>query len=167
MTSTGYLPQAPRQQIAATEADGDQRTTGGLVWGRVHDGNAFALGGISGHAGLFGTVADLSRFAGALLRPDQHPVLTADTLALMTSRRAGTDPDARVLGWRVRPQQWGDWPDGTIWHTGFTGTSMLIAPALDAAVVLLTNAVHPVRRLAETAQFRAEVHQAVLAVWGQ
>jgi CubicO group peptidase (beta-lactamase class C family) len=163
MTSTSYLPQAPRQRIAATEADDDQRAGAGLVWGEVHDGNAFALGGVSGHAGLFGTVADLGRFASALLRPDRHPVLSAETIALMTSRHAGTDPEARVLGWRVHPDQWGDWPDGTIWHTGFTGTSMLIAPALDTAVVLLTNAVHPVRRLAETAEFRRKVHQAVRA----
>jgi CubicO group peptidase (beta-lactamase class C family) len=89
--------------------------------------------------------------------------LSAQTIALMTSRQAGSDPEARVLGWRVRPGQWGSWPEGTLWHAGFTGTSMLIAPALDAAVVLLTNAVHPKRRLAETAQFRTEAHQAVLA----
>jgi CubicO group peptidase (beta-lactamase class C family) len=163
MTSTSYLPQAPRQQIAATEVDGDRRASTGLVWGDVHDGNAFGLGGTSGHAGLFGTVTDLGRFAVALLRPDRHPVLSAETIALMTSRQAGQDPEARVLGWRVRPDRWGSWPHGTIWHTGFTGTSMLIAPALDAAVVVLTNAIHPVRRLAETAEFRAKVHQGVLA----
>jgi CubicO group peptidase (beta-lactamase class C family) len=163
MTSTCYLPQAPRQRIAATEADGDVRASAGLVWGEVHDGNAFALGGTSGHAGLFGTATDLGGFAGALLRPDQHPVLSAETIALMTSRRTGQDQEARVLGWRVRPEKWGSWPDGTIWHTGFTGTSMLIAPALDAAVVLLTNAIHPVRRAGETAEFRAKVHQEVLA----
>jgi serine-type D-Ala-D-Ala carboxypeptidase len=161
MTSTGYLPAAQRQHIAATEADGDQRAESGLVWGEVHDGNAFALGGVSGHAGLFGTAADLGRFAAALLEPDHHPVLSADTIALMTSRRAGAGPEERVLGWRMRPDQWGSWPAGTIWHTGFTGTSLLVAPALDAAVVLLTNALHPVRHAAETAQFRAEVHQAV------
>ena len=164
MTSTCYLPQAPREQVAATEADGDQRTSAGLVWGEVHDGNAFGLGGTSGHAGLFGTAADLGRFASVLLRPDNHPVLSAATIALMSSRHAGADPDARVLGWRVRPGQWGSWPAGTIWHTGFTGTSMLIAPALDTAVVLLTNAVHPVRRAAGIAEFRTKVHRAVLAV---
>jgi serine-type D-Ala-D-Ala carboxypeptidase len=161
MTSTGYLPQAPRRRIAATEADGDQRTSAELIWGEVHDGNAFGLGGVSGHAGLFGTAADLGRYAGALLRPGRHPVLSAATIALMTSRRAGGDTDPRVLGWRIRPSEWGDWPEDTIWHTGFTGTSMLIAPALDVAVVLLTNAVHPVRRLGETGQFRAKVHRAV------
>jgi serine-type D-Ala-D-Ala carboxypeptidase len=164
MTSTGYLTKVQRQRIAATEADGDQRAASGLVWGEVHDGNAFALGGVSGHAGLFGTAADLGRFAAAMLEPDHHPVLSADTIALMTGRRAGVGAEARVHGWRERPDRWGSWPEGTLCHTGFTGTSLLVAPALDAAVVLLTNAVHPVRRAAETAQFRTEVHQAVRAV---
>jgi N-acetylmuramic acid 6-phosphate etherase len=161
MTSTGYRPRAPLQRIAATEAGGDQRPGSEVVWGSVHDGNAFALGGVSGHAGLFGTTADLGRFASALLVPDRHPVLSAETIALMTARRAGTGAEPRVLGWRLRPDSWGDWPDGTIWHTGFTGTSLLIAPALDVAVVLLSNAVHPVRRLDQIGAFRAQVHRAI------
>jgi serine-type D-Ala-D-Ala carboxypeptidase len=161
MTSTGYRPRAPRPRIAATEADGDQRRGMGMVWGQVHDGNAFALGGISGHAGLFGTAEDLGRFASALLTPDRHPVLSAETLALMTARRAGAGAEARVLGWRLDPEAWGRWPEGTIWHTGFTGTSLLIAPALDVAVVLLSNAVHPLRRLDQIGAFRAQVHRAI------
>jgi CubicO group peptidase (beta-lactamase class C family) len=161
MTSTGYRPRAPLVRIAATEADGDQRAGAGVVWGQVHDGNAFALGGISGHAGLFGTAGDLGRFASALLTPDRHPVLSAETLALMTARRAGEGAEARVLGWRLRPEAWGDWPEGTIWHTGFTGTSLLIAPAFGVAVVLLSNAVHPVRRLDQIGAFRAQVHRAI------
>jgi serine-type D-Ala-D-Ala carboxypeptidase len=161
MTSTGFLPQAPLQGIAATEADGDQRPGAGLVWGRVHDGNAFALGGVSGHAGLFGTAADLGAFAGALLTPDRHPVLSARTIALITQRQAGSGDEQRVLGWRRSPHGWGSWPETTIWHTGFTGTSLLISPPLDVAVVLLTNAIHPARRLAETASLRAVFHRAV------
>jgi CubicO group peptidase (beta-lactamase class C family) len=161
MTSSGYRPQAPLRRIAATEADGDQRSGSGVVWGTVHDGNAFALGGVSGHAGLFGTAADLGRFAAALLTPDRHPVLSAETIALMTARRTGEGAEPRALGWRLRPDTWGNWPDGTIWHTGFTGTSLLIAPALDVAVVLLSNAVHPVRRLDQIGAFRARIHRAI------
>jgi serine-type D-Ala-D-Ala carboxypeptidase len=162
MTSTGYRPRASLPRIAATEADGDDRSGTGVVWGQVHDENAFALGGVSGHAGLFGTAADLGRFTSALLTPDRHPVLGAETIALMTARRAGTGAQARALGWRLRPESWVDWPDGTFWHTGFTGTSLLVAPALDAAVVLLSNAVHPVRRPDQIGAFRAEIHRAVL-----
>jgi CubicO group peptidase (beta-lactamase class C family) len=161
MTSTGYRPRVPLQRIAATEADGDQRPGSGVVWGSVHDGNAFALGRVSGHAGLFGTAADLGRFAGALLTPDRHPVLSAQTIALMTARQAGAGAEARVLGWRLNPEAWGSWPDGTLWHTGFTGTSLLIAPTLDVAVMLLSNAVHPVRRLDQIGMFRAQIHRAI------
>lgn len=165
LTSTGYRPAVPRSLIAATEADGDQRRRPGLVWGEVHDGNAWALGGVSGHAGLFSTAADLGRFARALLAPDRHPVLSAATIALMTSRQAATGDDVRAIGWRLRPATagWGRWPAATIWHTGFTGTSLLISPALDTAVVVLSNAIHPVRRLPETAAFRAALHRAIRA----
>jgi serine-type D-Ala-D-Ala carboxypeptidase len=166
LTATGYQPRVPRSWIAATEADGDQRRGpdgSGLVWGEVHDGNAWALGGVSGHAGLFSTAADLGRFARALLRPDRHPVLSAATIAFMTTRQAAAGDDVRAIGWRLRPAAvgWGRWPAATIWHTGFTGTSLLISPSLDTAVVVLSNAIHPVRRLPETAAFRAALHRAI------
>lgn len=161
MSAATYRPQASRTSIAATEVDGDQRLGPGTVWGEVHDGNAFALGGVSGHAGLFSTVTDLAAFAGAFLRPDRHPVLSAATISLMTTRQAADGDDTRALGWRLKPSPWGAWPAGTFWHTGFTGTSLLVSPALDTAVVLLSNAVHPVRHLAEATAMRGSVHRAV------
>ncbi|HWG15989.1 MAG TPA: serine hydrolase domain-containing protein [Streptosporangiaceae bacterium] len=161
MTATTYRPDAPRTSIAATEVDGDQRLVPGTVWGEVHDGNAFALGGVSGHAGLFSTAADLAAFTTALLVPERHPVLSAATIGLMTTRQAADGDDIRALGWRLKPSGWGAWPAGTFWHTGFTGTSLLISPPLGTAVVLLTNAVHPVRRLPEAGLMRATVHRAV------
>lgn len=163
MTATSYLPSVPVSRIAATEQDGYERSVRGLAWGTVHDGNAFALGGISGHAGLFGPVGDLGRYAAALLRPAEHPVLSAETIALMTTRQAGAGGEKRVLGWRLHPENWGRWPAGTLWHTGFTGTSLLIAPDLDVAVALLTNAVHPVRRPAEMPAPRGRIHREVRA----
>jgi len=132
--------------------------------GEVHDGNAFALGGVSGHAGLFGTADDLARFAGALLRPRHHPVLNAETIRIMTAMHDATRGDVRALGWRLRPSGWGRWPQGTFWHTGFTGTSVLVSPGADAAVVLLTNFVHPVRRRNEAERLRALFHRAVFRV---
>jgi CubicO group peptidase (beta-lactamase class C family) len=62
----------------------------------------------------------------------------------------------------VDPVEWGGWPSGTIWHTGFTGTSLLVAPGLDVAVILLTNAIHPERRMERQASFRADLHERVL-----
>jgi CubicO group peptidase (beta-lactamase class C family) len=164
MTSTSYRPRAEVSNIAATEVNGDQRLRDEAIWGEVHDGNAFALGGVSGHAGLFGTADDLARFAGALLRPRHHPVLNAETIRIMTAMHDATRGDVRALGWRLRPSGWGRWPQGTFWHTGFTGTSVLVSPGADIAVVLLTNFVHPVRRLNETERLRALFHRAVLRV---
>jgi CubicO group peptidase (beta-lactamase class C family) len=161
MSATTYRPQASRTSIAATEIDGDQRLAPGTIWGEVHDGNAFALGGVSGHAGLFSTAADLAAFAAALLRPDRHPVLSAATIGLMTAWQAADGDDTRALGWRLKPSGWGAWPASTFWHTGFTGTSLLISPPLDTAVVLLSNAVHPARHLLEAVLMRASVHRGV------
>ncbi|MCU1489013.1 MAG: beta-lactamase [Acidimicrobiaceae bacterium] len=159
MTHTGFRPEH-REDTAATELDGDQRRTPGLVWGEVHDGNAFALGGVSGHAGLFAPLSDLVLFARQLLAPDGR-VFDAAALEAMSARRAGTQPDVRGIGWRLEPEEWGDWPEATIWHTGFTGTSILSSPRAGIAVVLLTNGVHPIRRLDDQAAVRVRIHRLV------
>ncbi len=167
MTQTGYRPPSELQRLtAATELDGDQRPTPELVWGTVHDGNAWGLGGVAGHAGLFGPADDLARFAGALLATDRHPVLSAASLQEMTRRQAGASPDVRALGWRLDPSDWGAWPAGSYWHTGFTGTSLLIAPESDLAVVALMGGVHPRRDLERMDALRAEIHREVAAAVG-
>jgi CubicO group peptidase (beta-lactamase class C family) len=162
MHDTRYrLTARMRTRSAATELDGDQRLSPGLVRGEVHDGNAWALGGVSGHAGLFSTAADLSLFSREFLDPRHHRVLSTATQARMARHQAGRQPDVRGLGWRIEPRGWGRWPAGTIWHTGFTGTSLLISPRANIAVVLLTNAIHPTRDLERQATFRAAVHRAL------
>ncbi|HKA11362.1 MAG TPA: serine hydrolase domain-containing protein [Candidatus Dormibacteraeota bacterium] len=164
MRRTDFRPgRRLRRRTAATEADGDQRPTPGVVWGEVHDGNAWAMGGVAGHAGLFAPLDDLAAFAGALLRPRSHPVLQAHSIAEMGRRQAGAPPDVRGLGWRLAPDDWGGWPPTTRWHTGFTGTSLVVCPDRGLALVLLTNAVHPRRRPEGLAELRREVHQAVAA----
>ena len=150
-----------RRRTAATELDGDQRLQPGLVWGEVHDGNAFALGGVSGHAGLFAPIGDMARFVQAVLAAHTGGLLSSESVALMSSRQAASGDDVRGIGWRLEPQQWGSWPLGTVWHTGFTGTSLLIAPRGGTGVALLTNSVHPHRRLDDQAAMRAEVHRLV------
>lgn len=159
MSNTCYRP-ARTQETAATELDGDQRREPGLVWGEVHDGNCHALGGVSGHAGLFATLGDLVLFVRHLLSPDGRP-FDRDDIRVMTTRRAKTGQDERGLGWRLSPEGWGDWPEETLWHTGFTGTSLLASPARGLGVVLLTNAIHPNRRMDEQAAMRAELHRLV------
>jgi CubicO group peptidase (beta-lactamase class C family) len=154
-------PETERRLCAATELDGDQRATPGLVWGEVHDGNAYALGGVSGHAGLFAPLADLARFVQVLLAPELVEVLSTESVTLMTDHQAGHGEDVRGIGWRLGPRGWGHWPDGTIWHSGFTGTSLLVAPSMGAAVVLLTNSIHPHRHPDEQAVVRSQVHRRV------
>jgi serine-type D-Ala-D-Ala carboxypeptidase len=160
MRDTRYRPRhRDLHRIAATERNGDQRLQKGLVWGEVHDGNAWSLRGVAGHAGLFGTTDDLGRFVQALLSPKGHPVLTPSSIAHMTRVQAGELPDVRGLGWRLEPVAWGDWPAGTFWHTGFTGTSLLISPSANLGVALMMNAVHPTRQLERQEAVRVSIHR--------
>jgi CubicO group peptidase (beta-lactamase class C family) len=146
-------------RIAATERNGDQRLQKGLVWGEVHDGNAWSLRGVAGHAGLFAPTDDLVRFVQALLNPKRHPVLSQSSINRMSRVQAGELPDVRGLGWRLEPVTWGEWPVGTFWHTGFTGTSLLISPSANLGVVLMMNAVHPIRQLERQEAIRVSIHR--------
>jgi CubicO group peptidase (beta-lactamase class C family) len=111
---------------------------GRVLRGEVHDENAFALGGASGHAGLFGTVDGVLDAAQAML-DGRTP-----GLAGMRARQSAT----RTLGWEARYEGWsgGDsCSDDTIGHTGFTGTGLWIDFRRGVAWTLLTNRVHPTR----------------------
>ncbi len=163
MDATHFRPPATeRPLIAATELDGDQRLEPGLVWGEVHDGNAWALGGVAGHAGLFAPAADLVRYTSALLRPDVHPVLSAATIAEMTRFQTGVPPDVRALGWRLDASEWGDWPAGAYWHTRLHRNLVADRAELGVAVVLLMGGVHPERQPQRQLATRAVVHRAVI-----
>jgi len=113
----------------------------------VHDENAYALGGVAGHAGLFSTAADLSIFAQMMLNGGEYNgvrILSDTTVALFTRRAAGT----RALGWDTAD---GDGGSGRFLdshaygHTGYTGTSIWIDPERQMFVLLLTNRVHAAR----------------------
>ena len=146
MRDTGFKPPASLfERIAPTEND---PWRGRLLRGEVHDPNAFALGGVAAHAGLFGTAPDLARFAQMLLNGgvyEQHRIVSRETLERFT-RRAGIPDSTRALGWDtpspgsssgalLSPRSFG--------HTGFTGTSLWIDPDRQLFVILLTNRVHP------------------------
>jgi CubicO group peptidase (beta-lactamase class C family) len=114
---------------------------GRVLRGEVHDENAFALGGASGHAGLFGTIDGVLDFALALLT---GTVLSAESLAFIRSRQS----DTRTVGWEARHPGWSGGDScsaGTIGHTGFTGTGLWIDFDRGLAWSLLTNRVHPTR----------------------
>ena len=114
---------------------------GRVIRGEVHDENAFALGGASGHAGLFGPVDALLDFAAHLLA---GTLLRPESLAALTTRQSAT----RGLGWEIAYPGWsgGDaCSPATIGHTGFTGTGLWIDLPSRRAWTLLTNRVHPTR----------------------
>lgn len=131
----------PVERIAPTEA-----RDGAMVRGTVHDPRAFALGGVAGHAGLFGTADDLARYATAILSGGGR-VLSPAGVASMTRPRVSGDRDLRALGWDVDTGYSscrGDlFPVGSFGHTGWTGTSLWIDPVTGVYVVLLTSRVHP------------------------
>ena len=139
LVATGFRPPAGwADRIAATEI-----VDGAAKVGVVHDENAEVLGGVAGHAGLFGTAADLGRYAAAWAGHSSPMAgLRAEALRCGTEGLGGR----RGLGWGLRHDRWdnmGDgWPESGAGHTGFTGTSLSIDPASGLWAVLLTNAVH-------------------------
>ncbi len=119
--------------------------------GVVHDPNAYALGGIAGHAGLFSTAADLARFCQMILREgelDGVRVLAPETVRAMRTNHCPVEGIQRGLGFDIAspysPQMKGDrFPIGVFGHTGYTGTSVTIDPFSGVFLILLTNRVHP------------------------
>ncbi len=132
----GYGP--PPGPAVATEACAWR---GRVMKGEVHDENCFALGGATGHAGLFGTVAGVLDFAAGLLDGSGLKPWMMD--AIRTPLR-----DHRTCGWEKSSAGWhgGDACSAeTIGHTGFTGTGLWVDFAAGVAWTLLTNRVHPTR----------------------
>jgi serine-type D-Ala-D-Ala carboxypeptidase len=117
------------------------------VRGEVHDENAYALGGVAGHAGLFSTAADLSIFAQMMLNGGEYNgvrIVSDSVVALFTKRTAGT----RALGWDTADGDGGAGKfldERAYGHTGYTGTSIWLDPEREMFVLLLTNRVHAAR----------------------
>jgi serine-type D-Ala-D-Ala carboxypeptidase len=145
MTDTHFRPDASlRGRIAPTELTPPR---GYPLRGEVHDENAYALGGVAGHAGLFSTVSDLSIFAQMMLNGGSYNgtrIVADSTVQLFTKRAAGT----RALGWDTCAGSFGcgKYMGAEAYgHTGYTGTSLWIDPDRDMFVILLTNRVHAAR----------------------
>jgi beta-N-acetylhexosaminidase len=166
MHNTMYLPPKNRwPEIAPTEVDNQLRHR--LVQGEVHDENAFSIGGVSGHAGVFSTSPDLAAFCQMLLNGGvyaHHRILKRSTIAEFTAPQP-LAKNTRTLGWLVPT------PGGSsghylsahsFGHTGFTGTTIWIDPDHQLFVVLLTNRVNPTRENHKIAEVRPAVHDAVM-----
>ena len=184
MTETWFEP--PRSlygRTAPTEVDTVYRHR--HVHGEVHDENAHALEGVAGHAGLFSSARDLSKFAAWILaaaregrglaaadRPPPGPYTRSfsarldspspEVVARFTARAAPAS--SRALGWDTpsgRSSAGDYFGEDAFGHTGFTGTSFWVDPELDLFVVLLTNRVNPTRDNRKHIALRRAVHDAV------
>ncbi|MER6914356.1 serine hydrolase [Streptomyces sp. NPDC000594] len=155
MHRTRFAPPASwRPRIAATE-DSRPPWSGldrGMVWGEVHDENAYAFGGVAGHAGVFSDAWDLAVLARTLLNGGAYGrtrILRPASVALMLSDFNTAFPgDEHGLGFELN-QHWFMGAMATPYtagHTGFTGTSLVMDPTTDSFLVVLGNSVHPVRR---------------------
>ncbi|WLQ44961.1 serine hydrolase [Streptomyces laculatispora] len=154
MHRTRYNPPASwRPKIAATE-DARLPWSGldrGLVWGEVHDENAYSLDGVAGHAGVFSCAWDLAILARTLLNGGVYGrarILSAHSVDLLfTDFNTAFPGDAHGLGFELYQH----WYMGamatprTAGHTGFTGTSLVLDPTTDSFLIVLGNSVHPVR----------------------
>jgi CubicO group peptidase (beta-lactamase class C family) len=158
MTATGYGPVGGRS-VASTELQADPPR--GMLRAEVHDEAAHALGG-AGNAGIFSDVADLVRLgeevrtgSRCLLRPATSALLRRGMLSPAQVTELGYD---QALGFRLGQRDVTGTDDPAVMgHTGFTGTSLVVDPARDLVVVLLTNRVHPRREMFDVTALRVAV----------
>ena len=144
MLHTRFVPPASWiPKIAPTQYDENEH----MLRGVVHDPTARRMGGVAGHAGLFSTADDLSKFAQALLNGGAGILSPLAVEKMTTPETPPAAPLLRGFGWDIDSpfsSNRGDLlPVGSFGHTGFTGTSMWIDPTTQTYIILLTNAVHP------------------------
>jgi uncharacterized protein YbbC (DUF1343 family)/CubicO group peptidase (beta-lactamase class C family) len=144
MLHTRFLPPVVwKAKIAPTQYDENDH----MLRGVVHDPTARRMGGVAGHAGLFSTADDLSRFAQALLNGGAGILSPLSVEKMTTPEQPPAAPVLRGFGWDIDSpfsSNRGDLlPVGSYGHTGFTGTSLWIDPTTQTYIILLTNAVHP------------------------
>jgi CubicO group peptidase (beta-lactamase class C family) len=141
---------------------------GRILEGEVHDENAWIMGGVAGHAGLFGTAREVWRFAQGLLHGLQGRTWLVSLPILREFTRCQRTPEGSTwaLGWdtpTLGKSSAGQYLSPTaIGHLGFTGTSLWIDPEQDVIVVFLTNRVHPSRQREGIRTFRPLIHDAVM-----
>ena len=128
----------------------------GVIVGEVHDENAHFLGGVSGNAGLFSIATDLGKFCQMLIDGGDG-ILTTESISQMATVQTTGLNESRGMGWIILE-------DGSLYHTGFTGTSTRINLERKMYAILLTNRVHPDASRAGVVDFRAKFHQAIFSL---
>lgn len=181
MASTGFNPPVEKRKEIPPTADereesvvsasgARQRSTfrKRVIQGEVQDENAYVLGGVAGHAGLFSTAEDLARFAHAMLSGGGG-VVRPETVQLFTRREQAPTGTTRTLGWDTpsNPSQSGKYfSERSYGHLGYTGASLWIDPERQLSITLLTNRTWPDCSNEAIKQVRPTFHDAVLEALG-
>lgn len=157
---------SPMEECAPTEQD---PWRGRLLQGEVHDENAFALGGIAGHAGLFGTAEAVGQVTKAWLDGYQGKpgLFDSHLVKQFVTAQPGT---SWALGWDTpsQPSSSGKWfSSESFGHLGFTGTSIWIDPIRELEVIFLSNRVHPTRNNQAIKAFRPKLHDVIIQELGE
>lgn len=162
MLDTAFNPPPSWRPRIPPTAD-DQTFRKRIIQGEVQDENAYVLGAVAGHAGLFSTASDVAIFAHALLVGT--PVVRPETVALFTRRESSPPGTSRALGWDTPsfPSQSGKYfSESSFGHLGYTGTSLWIDPERQLSVTLLTNRTWPDCANQAIKQIRPRFHDAVI-----
>ena len=128
----------------------------GIIVGEVHDENAHFLGGVSGNAGLFSTATDIAKFCQMLINGGDG-ILTPESINQMATVHTTGLNESRGIGWIILE-------DGSLYHTGFTGTSIRINLQRKMFAILLTNRVHPDASRPGIIDFRSKFHQSIFSL---
>ena len=158
------LPGPLRRRIAATENCPWRER---IIWGEVHDPNAFAMGGVAGHAGLFGTAPDVMRFAQVFLDAwhGRSELLPPELVRSFSERQHIPATSDWALGWDTPTEGSSSsgqyFSEKSVGHLGFTGTSVWIDLEREAIVVMLTNRLHLIAKRSKFT-LRPKIHDFII-----
>ena len=165
--NTGDDSENSKKLCAATE---NCPWRGEIIQGHVHDENAYALGGYSGHAGLFGTAKDIFILLNELINiyhGDSTGILKTEIVRTFFTRQNIVSGSTWALGWdtpSAKNSSSGDYFSPTsIGHLGFTGTSVWVDLERQMSILLLTNRIHPERTNIKIRDFRPKIHNLVMS----
>jgi len=163
MSETRFCPPGEWKSRIAPAAD-DKKFRRRVIQGEVQDENAWVMGGVAGHAGVFSTAADVIKFARCMLAGGA-PLFRPETIRLFTTRQPTPEGTSRALGWDTpsSPSQSGQFFSArSFGHLGYTGTSLWVDPERDIAVTLLTNRTWPDCSSRAIKKVRPRFHDAVM-----
>ena len=151
-----------RTAIPPTEYDHAYRNR--IIQGEVNDENAYVMGGVAGHAGVFASAPDVANFAECMLRMGA-PIFEQETVSLFTRREQSPAATSRALGWdtpSTASSSGSRFSEKSYGHLGFTGTSLWIDPQRQLSITLLTNRTWPDRASQGIRQVRPVFHDAIV-----